>query len=274
MRLRYGEKIFTSLRRHLPGRLGRIGSPQMPVTPPFIIYCYLDDIFGLWEKSETEFHHLIHILNSHHPRIKLKHTLHLQQVPFLDTIVFFTEARDGYKTLARRGRSPSCCTPISPNTISPASLSVAWRPMRVGLLSREGRQRENGFLDCLPLLHWASMMMDLAPLHNPSVYLYLIYSVCLFLPLHLQPQSTSGPYHHLLHSSTPPPNHNLLHPLPNHNLPPSSLNPALIKSLPQPQPFIITLLYYFIIIFWVRVNPNPSNPNLSCVPHSGTWETT
>ena len=70
--------------------------------PPVIIYCYLDDIFGLWEKSETEFHHFIHILNSHHPRIKLKHTLHLQEVPFLDTIVFFTEARDGYKTLATK----------------------------------------------------------------------------------------------------------------------------------------------------------------------------
>ena len=59
---------------------------------------YLDDIFGLWDKSETEFHNFIHILNSHHPRITLKHTLHLQRVPFLDTIVFFTEARYGYKT--------------------------------------------------------------------------------------------------------------------------------------------------------------------------------
>ena len=40
---------------------------------------------GLWDKSDMEFHHFIHILNSHHPRIKLKQTLHLQQVPFLDT---------------------------------------------------------------------------------------------------------------------------------------------------------------------------------------------
>ena len=58
-------------------------------------------IFSI-DKSEMEFNHFIHILNSHH-RIKLKHTLHLhQQVPFLDTIVFFTDARDGYKTLANQ----------------------------------------------------------------------------------------------------------------------------------------------------------------------------
>ena len=69
---------------------------------PLIYFRYLDDIFGLWDKSETEFNHFMHILNSHHPRIKLKHTLHLQQVPFLDTIVFFTETKDGHKTLATK----------------------------------------------------------------------------------------------------------------------------------------------------------------------------
>ncbi|CAL8395977.1 unnamed protein product [Boreogadus saida] len=54
-------------------------------------------------KPETEFNHFMHILNSHHPRIKPKHTLHLQQVPFLDTIVFFTtETKDGHKTLATK----------------------------------------------------------------------------------------------------------------------------------------------------------------------------
>ena len=69
---------------------------------PLLYYRYLDDIFGLWDKSETELNHFIHILSSHHPRITLKHTLHLQQVPFLDTIVFFTEVKDGYKTLGTK----------------------------------------------------------------------------------------------------------------------------------------------------------------------------
>ena len=69
---------------------------------PLIYFRYLDDIFGLWDKSETEFNHFMHNLNSHHPRIKLKHTLHLRQVPFLDTIVFFTETKDGHKTLATK----------------------------------------------------------------------------------------------------------------------------------------------------------------------------
>ena len=69
---------------------------------PLVYFRYLDDIFGLWDESETEFNHFIHILNSHHPRIKLKHTLHLQQVPFLDTVVFFTDTKDGHKTLATK----------------------------------------------------------------------------------------------------------------------------------------------------------------------------
>ena len=69
---------------------------------PLLYYRYLDDIFGLWDKSEVEFNQFIHILNSHHPRITLKHTLHLQQVPFLDTIVFFTETKNGHKSLATK----------------------------------------------------------------------------------------------------------------------------------------------------------------------------
>ena len=88
MRLCHGEEIFTSLCRYLPGRLGRISFPKMPLRP-LVYFRYLDDIFGLWDKSEVDFNNFIHILNSHHPRIKLKHTFHLQQVPFLDTIVFF-----------------------------------------------------------------------------------------------------------------------------------------------------------------------------------------
>ena len=69
---------------------------------PLVYFRYLDDIFGLWDKSEVDFNNFIQILNSHHPRIKLKHTFHLQQVPFLDTIVFFTEAKEGLKTLATK----------------------------------------------------------------------------------------------------------------------------------------------------------------------------
>ena len=69
---------------------------------PLVYYRYLDDIFGLWDKSEEDFQNFINILNSHHPRIKLKHNLHLQQVPFLDTVVFFTKTRDGHKSLATK----------------------------------------------------------------------------------------------------------------------------------------------------------------------------
>jgi hypothetical protein len=69
---------------------------------PLMYFRYFDDIFGLWDKSEREFLHFIQILNSHHPRIKLKHTLHLLQVPFLYTIVLFTEPKQGNKSLATK----------------------------------------------------------------------------------------------------------------------------------------------------------------------------
>ena len=51
---------------------------------------YPDNIFGLWEDSETSFREFVAILNCHHPQIKLKYNLQKQKVKFLDMEVFFT----------------------------------------------------------------------------------------------------------------------------------------------------------------------------------------
>lgn len=49
---------------------------------------YLDDIFGIWVDSESEFNDFIILLNTFDPSIKLKHTQSYQSVDFLDTTVF------------------------------------------------------------------------------------------------------------------------------------------------------------------------------------------
>lgn len=69
---------------------------------PLIYLRYLDDIFGLWDQSEAAFIDFFNILNSHHPRIKLKYTLNLHEIPFLDTVVFFTPAGQGQKQLSTK----------------------------------------------------------------------------------------------------------------------------------------------------------------------------
>ncbi|KAA8578201.1 hypothetical protein FQN60_007346 [Etheostoma spectabile] len=56
---------------------------------PLLYFRYLDDIFGLWDNSEPTFLTFLDTLNSHHPKIKLKHTLQPVTVEFLDTRVFF-----------------------------------------------------------------------------------------------------------------------------------------------------------------------------------------
>lgn len=51
---------------------------------PLVFYRYLDDIFGVWEHSETDFWEFFDILNNHHKSIKLKATIDRQSIDFLD----------------------------------------------------------------------------------------------------------------------------------------------------------------------------------------------
>ena len=51
---------------------------------PLVFYRYLDDIFGIWQHSETEFWDFFNILNNHHESIKLKTTIDKQSIDFLD----------------------------------------------------------------------------------------------------------------------------------------------------------------------------------------------
>ena len=46
---------------------------------------YLDDIWGLWVRSQKEF---VGILNSHDPSIKLKYEINQDATDFLDTTVY------------------------------------------------------------------------------------------------------------------------------------------------------------------------------------------
>ena len=49
---------------------------------------YLDDIFIIWPHSRSDFTHFFHVLNTHHPSIKLKSTIDQQSTNFLDVTIF------------------------------------------------------------------------------------------------------------------------------------------------------------------------------------------
>lgn len=68
---------------------------------PLIYQRFLDDIFGIWNDSETEFRNLIAVLNSHH-NISLKTNLQKEKIEFLDTEVYITAERNGEKRLGTR----------------------------------------------------------------------------------------------------------------------------------------------------------------------------
>lgn len=55
---------------------------------PECYFRFLDDIFIVWPHSEKDFWSFFNLLNSHHPTIKLKATIHNQSVDFLDVTVF------------------------------------------------------------------------------------------------------------------------------------------------------------------------------------------
>lgn len=46
------------------------------------------DIWGIWQHTQEEFDTFVGVLNSHHPTIKLKATLHPDSIDFLDTTTF------------------------------------------------------------------------------------------------------------------------------------------------------------------------------------------
>ena len=59
-------------------------SPQKPLS----YLRYLDDIFIIWPHSKSDFDKFFKILNTHHPNIKLKSTIHDKLINFLDVTVF------------------------------------------------------------------------------------------------------------------------------------------------------------------------------------------
>ena len=55
---------------------------------PLKYYRYLDDIWGLWSGSESDFIEFMSILNAHDPSIQLTHELSHSTIDFLDTTVY------------------------------------------------------------------------------------------------------------------------------------------------------------------------------------------
>lgn len=58
------------------------------VIKPLHYFRYLDDIWGVWAASEEEFSAFLHTLNHHNASIKLKATIDINSVNFLDTTTF------------------------------------------------------------------------------------------------------------------------------------------------------------------------------------------
>jgi len=74
---------------------------KCPYQPTFY-YRFLDDIIGAWPHDIQLFTDFMNILNSHHSSIKVKYTIHPQEVNFLDTTVFFSNNNQPQKTLHTR----------------------------------------------------------------------------------------------------------------------------------------------------------------------------
>lgn len=66
---------------------------KCPLQPVFYLR-FLDDIVGAWAHGEDTFHQFVHILNTHHPSIKLKYEYSHIEINFLDTTVFFEEGEE------------------------------------------------------------------------------------------------------------------------------------------------------------------------------------
>lgn len=62
---------------------------------------FTDDIIGAWAHGEDTFQQFVHILNTHHPSIKLKQEHSDSEINFLDTTVFFEDEKDGKRLHAK-----------------------------------------------------------------------------------------------------------------------------------------------------------------------------
>ena len=69
---------------------------------PTMYFRFLDDIIGLWPHTLQQFDTFIHILNTHHTSITIKHIIHPTEVNFLDTTVFFNTIEPTHKRLLTR----------------------------------------------------------------------------------------------------------------------------------------------------------------------------
>ena len=66
---------------------------------PTSYFRYLDDIFIIWPHSRQDFDQFFKILNTHHPNIKLKPTIHDNSIDFLDVTVFKGQRFQTHKKL-------------------------------------------------------------------------------------------------------------------------------------------------------------------------------
>jgi len=88
---------------------------------PLVYLRYLDDVFGVWTHSVTEFRQFVQILNQHHPSISLKDNLQPERIEFLDTEVLkiFMEGTD----LGKEGLATKVF--FNPLTLTPCSTGRA-----------------------------------------------------------------------------------------------------------------------------------------------------
>ena len=71
----------------------------MPPQKTTSYFRYLDDIFIIWPHSRQDFDQFFKILNTHHPNIKLKPTIHDNSIDFLDVTVFKGQRFQTHKKL-------------------------------------------------------------------------------------------------------------------------------------------------------------------------------
>ncbi|XP_041928729.1 uncharacterized protein LOC121693401 [Alosa sapidissima] len=69
---------------------------------PLFFYRFLDDIIGAWTHTLDQFTDFMNILNTHHTTIKLKSTIDLHSVNFLDTTLFLTPSTPTHSSLSTK----------------------------------------------------------------------------------------------------------------------------------------------------------------------------
>lgn len=69
---------------------------------PTLYVRYLDDIFGVWNYSESDFKDFVAILNTHHETISIKYNLQTEKIEFLDTEVYIMRGENGDMQMGTR----------------------------------------------------------------------------------------------------------------------------------------------------------------------------